>query len=404
MKKQIKKILIALGITFMVVVILLGLGFLYLRNSEWWTAFSLFSDKTRVENFRNFHTLFPAEPINAGERVWDFSRDSRDLPEYFEFEGNKKNIQAFLDETWTTGLVVARGERILFEEYFKDYNEESLPTSFSLAKSVISGLIGIAIERGYIGSVEDRVDTYLPEFRGTAYGAVSLQNLLTMSSGIGFDENYESFTSDINLLPIRVFGFRHRLPDLLKDLPKIQEPGTYNEYISSNTIVLGLILQEATGVSVSQFLEETIWKPAGMEATAYWNTDTHGYTLAHAFLSARLRDFLRFGRIYIKGGMAQGQQIIPEWWIKESIYRPEPHLQPGENPLSHWTFGYGYQWWIPENPEGDYTGIGIWGQYIYIHPGYDVVIVKTSADYDFDVRDHETIALFLTLARWASDQ
>ena len=160
MKKQKKKILITLGTTFMVFVILLGLGFLYLRNSEWWTAFSLFSDKTRVENFRNFHTLFPAEPINAGEQVWDFSRESRDLPEYFEFGGNKKNIQAFLDETWTTGLAVARGERILFEEYFKDYNEESLPTSFSLAKSVISGLIGIAIDRGYIGSVEDRVDTY----------------------------------------------------------------------------------------------------------------------------------------------------------------------------------------------------------------------------------------------------
>lgn len=404
MKKRAKKILIALGITFLVFVILLGAGFLYVRNSEWWIAFSLFSDKTRVENFRNFHTLFPAEPINAGERAWSFSRDIRDLPESFEFNGNTKSIPAFLDETWTTGLVVAQGERILFEEYFKDYNKDSLPTSFSLAKSVISGLIGIAIDRGYIGSLEDRVDTYLSEFIGTAYGAVSLQDLLTMSSGIGFNEDYESFTSDINFLSIRVFGFRHRLPDLLTALPSIREPGTYNEYISSDTLVLGLILQEAVGRSVSQFLEETIWKPAGMEATAYWNTDTHGYTLAHGFLSATLRDYLRFGRLYAQGGRTQGRQIIPEWWIKESIYRPEPRLQPGDNPLSHWTFGYGYQWWIPENPQGDFAGIGVWGQYIYIHPEYDVVIVKTSADYDFDIRDHETIALFRTLARWASGQ
>jgi CubicO group peptidase (beta-lactamase class C family) len=252
--------------------------------------------------------------------------------------------------------------------------------------------------------VEDRVETYLSEFSGTAYGAVSIQDLLTMSSGIGFNENYENFSSDITLLPIRVFGFGHRLPDLLKELPKIREPGTYNQYISSDTIILGLILQEATGMSVSRFLEDKIWKPAGMEATAYWNTDTFGFTLSHAFLSARLRDFLRFGRIYINGGMAQGRQIIPEWWIKESIYRTEPRLQPGKNPLSDWTFGYGYQWWIPENPEGDYSAIGIWGQYIYIHPLYDVVIVKTSADYDFDVRDHETIAMFRTLAKWASEQ
>jgi len=403
-KKRIKKISITLGITFLIFVILLGSGFLYLRNSEWWTAFSLFSDASRVENFRNFHTLFPADQINAGKQVWNFSSENRNLPEYFAFKGNRKNIQAFLDETWTTGLVVARGERILFEEYFKDYNEKSLPTSFSLAKSVLSGLVGIAIDRGYIGSVEDRVDTYLPGFSGTAYGAVTIHNLLTMSSGIGFDEDYESFTSDNNLLPVRVFGFQHRLPDLLINLPAIRESGTYNEYISSDSIVLGLILQKATGRSVSQFLEETIWKPAGMEARAYWNTDTHGYTLTHGFLSATLRDFLRFGRLYAQHGRSRGQQIIPEWWIKESIYRSEPRLQPGQNPLSHWTFGYGYQWWIPENPEGDFTAIGIWGQYIYIHPEFDVVIVKTGADYDFDVRDHETIALFRTLARWASDQ
>jgi CubicO group peptidase (beta-lactamase class C family) len=404
MKRRMKKILLTLGIIFLVIAVLLGAGFLYIRNSDWWTPITLFSDKTRVENFRNFHTLFPAEPINPSESVWEFPKDLKDLPESYEFEGKTKNIQAFLDETWTTGLLIARGERLLSEKYFKAYDEHSLATSFSLAKSVISSLIGIAIDQGYIASVEDRVDTYLPEFRDTAYGAVSIQHLLTMSSGIGFDEDYDSFTSDLNMLTIRVFGYQDRLPELIKNLPSVREPGIFNEYLSSDTIVLGLIIQEATGKSVSKFLEETIWKPAGMEATAYWNTDTHGNTMAYGFLSATLKDFLRFGRLYANGGKSQGQQIIPEWWIRESIYRPEPRLQPGKNPLSEWTFGYGYQWWIPENPQGDFTGIGIWGQYIYIHPEHDVVIVKTSADYNFDVRDHETIALFRTLAQWASEQ
>jgi len=146
----------------------------FIRNSDWWTPITLFSGNTRVENIRNFHVLFSAEPISPDERGWDYSKDLKNLLESYEFEGRTKDIQAFLDETWTTGLVIARGERLLFEEYFKAYDEHSLVTSFSLAKSVISSLIGIAIDQGYIASVEDRGNTYLPEFSGTAYGAVSI--------------------------------------------------------------------------------------------------------------------------------------------------------------------------------------------------------------------------------------
>jgi len=404
MNRVAKKVTIGVGTSLALVGILIGAGYIYLRNSEWWTAFSLFSDDTRVENFRNFHTLFPSEEINPGNHPWEFDLDSKDLPAFYEFEGNQKNIQEFLDETWTTGLIVARGQQIFYEEYFLGYNQESLATSFSIAKSVVSALVGIALERGYIGSVEDRVDEYLVDFLDKDYGRVRIQDLLTMSSGIGFNEDYESFTSDINLLPIRVFGFGQPLPDLLTNLKKVREPGVFNEYLSSDTIVLGLIIQEATGKTLSQFLEQTIWEPAGMESSAFWNTDTHGNTLAHGFLSARLRDFLRFGRIYANGGRSQNLQILPEEWVKASLYRSEPRLQPGDNPFSDWTFGYGYQWWIPENPQGDFSAIGIWGQYIYVHPEHDVVIVKTSADYDFDVRDHETIALFRSLAQWAAAQ
>jgi CubicO group peptidase (beta-lactamase class C family) len=404
MKKGMRIVAVAtLSLTGLIVVAGTA-GYVYLRNSDWWITFTLFSDETRVENFRNFHTLFPAEKSSAAVDVWEFDRDTRALPETFTWDGEDRSVAAFLDSTWTTGLAVARHETLLLEEYYRGYGPDSLATSFSVAKSFVSALVGIAIETGAISSVDERVDRYLPEFAGTDYGARAIRDLLTMSSGIGFDENYDSFTSDINMLPLRAFGFRDSLPDLVRDTEAVRPPGVYNEYVSSDSIVLGLVVEAATGRSLSQLLEDKLWIPTGMESPAFWNTDFHGNTMGHAFLSASVRDFLRFGTLYLNEGRRGGDQIIPAEWVRESVYRDEPRLQPGINPESHWTFGYGYQWWIPEEPDGDFVAIGIWGQYIYVHPGYQVVIVKTSADYDFDARDHETIALFRSLARWAASQ
>lgn len=396
-----KKIgLVFVGISGLVIILGVA-GFFYLRSSDWWIAFTLFSDDTRVENFRNFHTLFPSEPVLPGEDVWTFVPRPQELPLSYTFAGEKRRIDDYLQESWTTGIAVAKDENLLVEQYFLGYGPDSLVTSFSVAKSVVSALVGIALQEGHIESVHDTVETYVPELTGTGYGSITLHHLLTMSSGVDFDENYHRMTSDINMLSVHVFGFQTSLADLLKDVSILREPGTYNEYLSSDTIVLGMVLQAATGTSLSKYLERTIWQPAGMQYPAYWNTDYHGNTLAHAFLSASLLDFLRFGRLYLNQGYRNGLEIIPSQWVDCSVNPTESRLQPGENPDSHWTFGYGYQWWIPEDPQGDFVAIGIWGQYVYVHPAYGVVIAKTSADYDFDVRDHETIEIFRTIARWA---
>lgn len=403
-------ILVTLGVTML---ILGAAGFLYIRTSDWWITVTLFSDDTRADNFRAFHTLFPADPVGTGADTWEFEPRAQsqtklpempELPNKFSYDGASRDVEGFLRDTWTTGLAVSVDGTIVVEEYYRGYAAESLPTSFSMAKSVLSALVGIAIDQGSIESVHDPVERYLPAFAGTDYGTVTLHHLLTMSSGLGFDEDYESFTSDINMLPVQVFGFQDPLPELLIDTEAVREPGVYNEYISSDSLVLGLVVEAAVGTSLSRFLQEALWKPAGMEFPAHWNTDYHGNTLGHAFFSASVRDYLRFGRLYLNQGRRGDRQIIPEQWVQRSIRPTEPHLQPGANPDSHWTFGYGYQWWIPENPQGDFTAIGIWGQYIYVHPEYNVVIVKTSADEHFDGRDHETIALFRHLARWAAGQ
>ena len=380
------------------------LGFLYLRKSDAWTMLTLFSDETRVENFRYFHTLFPSEPINPGDSVWAFESNLRPLPEFYTFEGQQRRIDAFLVETSTTGFAVARDGELLYEAYFNGYGADSLPTSFSVAKSFVSAMVGIAIEQGYITSVWDPVERYVPALSGTGYGPIPLHHLLTMSSGVNFDEDYANPRSDVNRLPMQVFVFRNSLPDLLKEVEMVREPGIYNAYSSSDTMVLGLVLQGATGKSPAQFLEQTIWQPAGMEYPAYWGADFHGHTLAYGFLSVSLSDYLRFGRLYLSQGQRDGEQIIPAAWVARSVNPQEAYLQPGNNPQSESTFGYGYQWWLPENPQGDFAAIGIWGQYVYVHPGYGVVIAKTSADGDFDMQDRETIKVFRTIAKWAAAQ
>lgn len=385
-------------------VILGVLGFLYLRNSDTWTMLTLFNDETRVQNFRNFHSIFPSEPINRGGSVWAFESNPQPLPEFYTFAGEQRRIDDFLARTETTGFAVARDGELLVETYFDGYEANSLPTSFSVAKSFVSALIGIAIEEGSIASERDPVEKYVPALAGTGYGPIPLHHLLTMSSGANFDEDYANPRSDVNQLPMQVFIFRNSVLNLVKGVEMLRAPGVYHAYSSSDTLVLGLVLEAATGESLAQLLEQNIWQPAGMEYPAYWGVDFHGNTLAYGFLSASLRDYLRFGRLYLNSGQRDGQQIIPAEWVARSVNPQAAHLQPGDNPHSESPFGYGYQWWIPDPPQGDFAAIGIWGQSIYVHPGYGVVIAKTSADADYEMQDHETIAVFRTIAQWAGAQ
>jgi len=400
------KLLKRLGIGFAIlaaVLLILGAGgYLYLRNSEWWVAVTLFHDDYRAENFRTMHELFPSAPVHAGGEVWHWSRDERPLPERYLFEGEERSVQEFLTRTETTGLLVAHDGTILHESYMQGYDQSSLITSFSMAKTFASVLVGLAIEDGYIDSVHDPITAYVPELRGGPYDGISIHHVLTMSSGVAFDEDYENFMSDVMWLPIRIFGFGEPIDQILNELEREREAGSYNNYVSSDSLVLSLLISRATGSPVTEYLEQRLWRPAGMEYNAYWNTDRHGNALTHAFLSASLQDFARLGRLYLNEGRRDGEQIVPEAWVAESLYRDweaEPHLAPGENPDSFWELGFGYKWWIPEDPEGDYLAIGIWGQYIYVHPRYNIVITKTATDYYFDENDYENIAFFRAVAR-----
>ncbi|MGY6410802.1 MAG: serine hydrolase domain-containing protein [Alkalilacustris sp.] len=385
--------------TLAVLGILALAGFLWLRQSPYWAGITLFSETTRVENFRDMDRVFPSRPVAHAGPVWAFGRDPRPLPATYAFDGEARDLAAFLDRTVTTGLLVVHRGAITHEDYRLGADAASPFTSWSMAKSFVSALVGIALEEGHIASLGDPIGAYVEGLAGTAYGAVPIEDALTMSSGIGFDEDYARAGSDINMLFLRTMAMGQPQVELLAGLQAVRPPGQFNDYISSDSMALGLVLEAATGMPLADYLASRLWGPMGAEADAFWSTDRRGQEFALCCLNATLRDYARFGRLYLEGGAREGRQIVPAHWVAASVTPEAPHLQPGDNPASSWVFGYGYKWWIPEDPQGDFLGIGVWGQFIYIDPTREVVIVKTSADPAFDDNEPETVAAFRVIAR-----
>lgn len=352
----------------------------------------------RASNFRSLHELLPAREVAAGSDVWAFERDERPLPERYAFAGEEREIVDFLRASETTGMLVARDGVILHEAYYQGNDERSLATSFSVAKSFVGALVGIAVERGYVRSLADPIDAYVPELAGSGYAGVAVRDVLTMASGVSWDEDYALPGSDVMRLPLQLYGLRRSVEDVLARLPRAREPGTGHHYASGDALALGLLLTRATGRSVAAFLEEAIWRPTGMEAAAAWNTDLHGQEATHAFLGATLRDVTRFGRLYLHGGRRDGVQVVPAEWVDASL---RPSWAPGAGPASGFGagFGYGYQWWLPDGDGHEFLAMGIWGQFLYVHPGHRIVIVKTSTDAGFATREQETLAVFRSIAR-----
>lgn len=380
-----------------------GAGFLWLRQSPYWAGITLFAEDRRVENFRAMDKVMPFRPVARSGPVWEFGSDPRPLPQSYVFDGETRDLGAFLDRTFTSGLLVLRQGDVTHEEYRLGADESSRFTSWSMAKSVISALVGVAIDEGHIADIRDPIGAYVPALAGSAYGAVPIEDALTMSSGVAFDENYDDPFSDINMLFIRAMAMRTPVEEIIAALEAKGPPGVANDYVSSDTMALGLLIEAATGVPVAEYLETRLWGPMGAESDAFWNTDRSGREFALCCLNATLRDYARFGRLYLEGGAREGRPVVPADWVAASVNPTAAHLQPGANPASGWTFGYGYKWWIPEDPRGDFLAIGVWGQYIYVDPARETVIVKTSVDPDFDRNNRESLAAFRAIAAQADD-
>ena len=323
---------------------------------------------------------YDARTINPGDNPFTFPVGKEiEVPESFISGGISYNTQAYLDSSGTTGLVVIQNDTLVYEKYFRGFEAGKSHISWSVAKSFVSALMGIAVDEGYIKSVNQRVEEYCPELAGSGYEGVEIKDVLQMADGVGFDEDYGDFKSDINRWG-RGFAVGASQDKFAASLVREVEPGTLHHYVSINTHVLGMIIKAATGLPLSQYMEEKIWKPLGMQDKAYWLIDNKGMEVALGGMNISTRDFARLGQLYLQNGMWLGSQLISEDWIRASVTPDAPHLQPGTAE----PFGYGYQWWVPEGREGEYMAMGVYDQFIYVNTATRTVIMKNSANFKYN--------------------
>lgn len=275
----------------------------------------------------------------------------------------------YLNSIKTASFIVLKNDSLLFEKYFESYDSQSVTNSFSMAKSFVSMAVGVALQKGLLTDIDAPAANYIPELKEKGMTSVTIRHLLQMASGIDFDENYKNpFGYQAKVY----YGGNLRQNTLVFD--QLHAPGTQWEYLGGNTILLSLIIEKVSGQSLSNFFAENIWQKIGAESDAWWTIDSkHGIERASCCFYATARDFARLGQLYLDNGKWNGAQIIPEWFVQESIKPVMIKNKDGE-PTKH----YGYQWWLG-NASGDpfFQSQGILGQYIIVVPNQNLVIVRT---------------------------
>jgi len=406
--KVLKKIFYALTglITLLVLVVAL---FFRQEAYQLYKVVTFFEPDQISENFKRVKDIFRYSTVPKSTRPYTHptAKQGIQLPETFQRLDSTLNTQAYLDHTRTDALLIVQNDSLRYEYYSNGFTAADHHISWSMSKSVISALFGIAISEGHIRSIEESVTDYLPEFAGTGYDGVRIKDVLQMSSGVGFNEDYGDFNSDINVMG-RYFALGMPMAKFAKRLKRERSPGTYNHYVSIDTQVLGMILVKATGRTITDYMAEKLWQPIGAEAEAYWIVDKTGMEFALGGLNVTARDYVKLGQLYLDSGRWQGKQVVPEAWVLASVTPDAPHLMPGDRTNAGRKDGYGYQWWIPSGAEDEFNAQGIYTQFIYVDPDKDMVIVKLSSNHHFKTdgegfyHDHE-ITLYRTIAAGFGD-
>ena len=281
----------------------------------------------------------------------------------------EKELEDFMKEQKVAGFLILQDGKIRLERYALGNSESNLWSSLSVAKSVTSTLVGVAIKEGYIKSVDDNVTNYIPDLKGSAYEKVTVRHLLTMTAGIQWNENYTDPDGDIARFSTdSIEPGINATVSYMRRLPTEAEPGKIFKYSTGETHLLGVLVSSATHQTLSHYLSSKIWISYGMEQTATWTLNRTGQELAGCCLQMTLRDFARFGQFVLEEGRINGKSIVPDDWFKTATHIQVP-LWPGG--------GYGYGWWIFSG--GSFEALGIHGQMIHIDPARRLVIAINSA-------------------------
>lgn len=369
---------------------------------------TVFSGVPQYENFARVQHTSPVSSLSPSERPFNFPEGPKiSLPTTYNFDHDVRNTHALLGATHTSALLVLKQGSIRFEEYWLTGGREVQWISMSVAKSFVSALVGIALSEGSIRSLDDPIHQYVPLLAGTAYDGVRIKDVLQMSSGVRWNEDYSDHDSEIYQLT-EAAGPGGSVDRFMTTLQRESEPGTRCVYNSADTQALGMLVADATGRSLTEYMQEKLYSPLGMESRGHWITDSTGRELAYVGLLMTARDFAKLGELYRSGGAWQGEQIVPGEYVRDSIRADADHLKPGSPIVGDHAFGagYGYQWWLPEGNQGDFSAIGVYNQYIYVDPTRDTVIVKLSANPAYgtttresDNKDLENIAILQAISQ-----
>ena len=350
---------------------------------------------------------FPARELHPSEIPSEFEKSLDDrVPELFQDLVGAEDWELFLEDSQTQAFIVLQDGEVLYERYFNNTQRDSIVTSFSVAKSFTSALIGIAIEEGFIGDVDDPITDYLPELaeRDPRFESITLRHLLMMSSGL----DYQAFRSVLfdGDDPLTTY-YPDQRQISLDNTQIVDPPGSYFQYNKYHPQLLGMVLERTTGMPVTEFLQTRIWDPLGMEYGGSWSLDSEksGFEKMESGVNARAIDFAKFGQLYLDNGGWDGVQVIPTGWVAESI-----QVDPSVHNASYYPEGFGqsvydsgqgyykYMWYGLFRGEGDYdfAAEGDKGQFIYVSPHKNLVIVRNGIEYGL-VSD-DWVALFYDFA------
>ena len=365
MKKALKYIL-AIFVILNFLIILSGKSWLY-------KAVSVTYLKGHTSSYIDDYIHFPSNSIkNGNHQEWLVSKEynKAQLPEF---------IKPINDKLGTVAYVVIKNDSIIFEEYWNGYSADSSSNSFSMAKSWISTLVGIAIKEGKIESINQKACDFLPEFCEGDNSKITIKHLLTMSSGLDWDEDYHD-----PLGQTAEAYFAPNLKEQMMRLKAVETPGEIFKYHSSCSQLLAFIVESATGQSVNEYTSEKLWKPMGAKHPALWNTDTkRGDEKAFCCINSNARDFARLGKLYMNQGNWNGTQLLDSNYVKEATSVSNLLDEDGNKNVN-----YGYQFWIANRKGLDvYYTRGLWGQYVICIPEKDMIIVRLGRNYGFHLAD-----------------
>ncbi|WP_244168207.1 serine hydrolase domain-containing protein [Mycobacterium paraffinicum] len=263
--------------------------------------------------------------------------------------------------------------------------------SWSVTKSFVSALVGIAVAEGHIGSIDEPISAYIPVESGSAYDGVSIRHMLQMSSGARWNEDYADPSSDIYRLAAAAGG-AGTVEAFVASMVRESPPGTVCRYNSAETAALGYLLARATQRPLTAYMQEKLCEPMGISSNGYWLLDVAGTEMAFAGLMMTPYDFAKLGELYRNGGRRGGRQVVPADWVRASVTASEPHLMPGRVIINdhYLPLGYGYQWWVPEGDRGEFAAMGIYNQFVYVDPSHSAVIVKLSSNRTYGTTSDES--------------